>query len=147
MALRIRSLEEADFAKGFLEALGSLSDVGLSPAEAADIWRQRTAAGIHSIVAEVDGRVVGTASLIVEKKYIHRGGLVGHIEDVAVNADHWRKGIGTALVDQLTRLAESLNCYKVILNCLDHLVPFYTRLGYKRHDSGLRCNLPRGETV
>jgi len=143
MALRIRPLEEADFAKGFLEALGSLSDVGLNPAEAADIWRQRTAAGIHSIVAEVDGRVVGTASLIVEKKYIHRGGLVGHIEDVAVHADHWRKGIGTALVDQLTRLAESLNCYKVILNCLDHLVPFYVRLGYKRHDSGLRCNLPR----
>ena len=82
--------------------------------------------------------MVGTASLIVEQKFIHGGGLVGHIEDVAVHKDHWRKGIGTAMVDQLTKLASSMRCYKVILNCFDEFVPFYTRIGYRRHDSGLR---------
>jgi glucosamine-phosphate N-acetyltransferase len=142
MSVQIRALEAADFGRGVLDALGSLAPVDLTPDEATAIWRQRSAAGIHTIVAAIDGQVVGTASLIVEKKYIHRGGLVGHIEDVAVHSDHWRKGIGTALVEHLTRLASALHCYKVILNCHDHLVPFYSRIGYRRHDSGLRCDCP-----
>ena len=145
MPLRIRPLQPADFAAGFLETLGSLAPVDLTPEEAIAIWQKRTDSGIHSVVAEVDGRVVGTASLIVEKKFIHRGGLVGHIEDVAVHSDHWRQGIGTALVERLTELASSLHCYKVILNCLDQLVPFYARLGYRRHDSGLRFDCPKND--
>lgn len=137
----IRALEESDFSRGFLEALGSLAPVDLSPEEALTIWRERSTAGIHSVVAEADGRVVGTASLIVEKKFIHRGGMVGHIEDVAVHRDYLRQGIGTQMVEHLTKLAATFRCYKVILNCHDHLVPFYDRLGYRRHDSGLRCDL------
>lgn len=143
MPILIRPLEHDDFDNGFLETLGHLAAIDLSTADAIAIWRQRTAAGIHTVVAEIDGRVAGTASLIVEKKYIHAGGLVGHIEDVAVHRDHWRKGIGTQLVDRLTSLAEELKCYKVILNCVDPLTPFYEKLGFRRHDSGLRCDLPR----
>jgi glucosamine-phosphate N-acetyltransferase len=142
MSLRIRSLEPADFGRGFFETLGSLAPVDLTPEEATAIWQQRSSVGIHTIVAEADGQVVGTASLMIEKKFIHRGGLVGHIEDVAVHSDHWRQGIGTALVERLTRLASSLRCYKVILNCREHLVPFYSRLGYHRHEIGLRCDYP-----
>jgi glucosamine-phosphate N-acetyltransferase len=140
--MRIRALEPADFNRGFFETLGSLAPVDLTPEEAVAILQQRSAVGIHTVVAESDGQIVGTASLIVERKYIHRGGLVGHIEDVSVHSDHWRQGIGTALVERLTRLASSLRCYKVILNCRDHLIPFYSRLGYHRHDSGLRCDYP-----
>jgi glucosamine-phosphate N-acetyltransferase len=138
MPLLIRILQPNDFANGFLETLSSLAPIDLTPEEALVIWNKRSAAGIRTIVAEIDGRVVGTASLIVEQKYIHGGGLVGHIEDVAVHKDHSRKGIGAALVDHLTKLACSLGCYKAILNCLDQLVPFYSRSGYRRHDSGLR---------
>jgi glucosamine-phosphate N-acetyltransferase len=144
MSLTIRPLEARDFAAGFLESLGSLAPVDLSVDEAVAIWKERNAVGTHSIVAELDGKIVGTASLLVEKKFIHRGGLVGHIEDVAIHSDYWRQGIGTALVEQLTALAVRLHCYKVILNCHDHLVPFYSRLGYHRHDSGLRFDAPAG---
>jgi glucosamine-phosphate N-acetyltransferase len=142
MSLLIRALEAGDFSRGFLETLSGLAEVELSLEQAAGIWKKRTAAGIHTIVCEIGGRVVGTASLIVEQKYIHQGGLVGHIEDVAVHRDHWRQGIGTALVERLTHLASSLHCYKVILNCRAELVPFYSRIGYRHHDSGLRCDLP-----
>ncbi|MCE9530087.1 MAG: GNAT family N-acetyltransferase [Planctomycetes bacterium] len=145
MNIELRLVEPADFSRGFLETLSSLAPVDLQPDDAAAIWKSRSAAGIETVVAVQDGRVVGTASLIIEKKYIHRGGLVGHIEDVAVHPDHWRKGIGTRLVDFLTKLAAERGCYKVILNCLDRLIPFYTRIGYRRHDSGLRfdCHVER----
>jgi glucosamine-phosphate N-acetyltransferase len=143
MALIIRPLEAEDFERGFMETLGSLAPVDLTPVEAAAIWAERRAAGNFTVVAEIDGEVVGTASLLVEKKFIHRGGLVGHIEDVAVRSDHWGKGIGSEVVRHLTDIAAGERCYKVILNCLDQFVPFYARLGFRRHDSGLRydCQL------
>jgi glucosamine-phosphate N-acetyltransferase len=140
--LLIRALQTGDFSNGFLETLGSLAPVDLTPEEAVAIWNKRSTAGIHTVVAEIDGRVAGTASLIVEQKYIHRGGLVGHIEDVAVHSDHLRKGVGSALVEHLTQHACALGCYKVILNCRDRLIPFYNQIGYRRHDSGLRFDCP-----
>lgn len=143
MPLLIRTLQPNDFSNGFLETLSSLAPVDLTPEEALVIWNRRSAAGIHTVVAEIDGHVVGTASLIVEQKYIHGGGLVGHIEDVAVHKDHSRKGIGAALVEHLTELACSMRCYKVILNCVDRLIPFYSGIGYRRHDNGLRYDCPR----
>jgi glucosamine-phosphate N-acetyltransferase len=136
----IRLVEEGDFERGFIETLEFLSDVSLTPDEARVIWIERMQAGIHTVVAEIDDRVVGTASLIVEKKFIHSGGLVGHIEDVAVHADFQRRGIGTQLVEHLTYLGAEIGCYKVILNALEHVVPFYARLGYRQHDAGLRVN-------
>lgn len=147
MALVIRPLEARDFENGFMEALGSLAPVDLTPREALAIWNERTAAGVFTVVAELDGEVVGTASLIVERKFIHRGGRVGHVEDVAARSDRWRKGIGTELVRHPSEIAAGERCYKVILNCHDHLAPFYSRLGYRRHDSGLRldCDRPAGD--
>jgi len=127
-----------DIDDDFLVALASLSDVGLTVSDAVAIFRERQQAGIRTYVARQQGRIVGTASLLMEKKFIHRGGLVGHIEDVAVHRDFQRQGIGSALVEHATEEACKLGCYKVILNCFDRLVSFYGRLGYRAHDVGLR---------
>src|SRR5437588_13125806 len=62
----IRLLEARDFRNGFIEALSSLAPVNLSPEEAEAVWQAREAAGVHTAVAERGGRVIGTASLIVE---------------------------------------------------------------------------------
>jgi glucosamine-phosphate N-acetyltransferase len=146
MALIIRPLEVRDFEHGFMEALNSLAPVDLTPAEAVAIWRQRTADGIFTVVADLEGDVVGTASLLIERKFIHRGGRVGHIEDVAVRSDSWGKGVGSELVRHLTHIASGKGCYKVILNCHDHMVAFYGKLGFRRHDSGLRFDCERSAT-
>lgn len=137
----IREITEADLHPEFFEALSSLTEVNLSPEVARAVHARRTAQGTRTFVAESEGKIVGTASLLVEVKFIHAGGLVGHIEDVAVHRDHQRRGIGTALVAHATERARGLGCYKVILNCFERLVPFYARLGYREHDRGLRVNL------
>jgi glucosamine-phosphate N-acetyltransferase len=138
--LTIRELLAPDLSAGFLDALASLSEVGLTSLEAAEVFRNRLRLGIRTYVAFLGGRVVGTASLLLEQKFLHRGGWVGHIEDVAVHRDHQQQGIGTVLVQHATEEARKRGCYKVILDCFEHLVPFYERLGYRRHNLGLRID-------
>ena len=140
LELTIGELTGPDLANGFLETLTSLAEVNLTPAQAGEVFRARLRAGVRSYVARLGQQVVGTASLVVEQKFIHGGGLVGHIEDVAVHRDCRLRGVGSALVRHATEEAQRLGCYKVILNCFEHLVPFYSRLGYRTHDTGMRID-------
>lgn len=137
----IGDMYAADLQAGFLETLNGLADLGVTPQEALLIFQNRLRAGHRTYVARIEQRVVGTATLLVEKKFIQRGGLVGHIEDLAVHKDHQRKGIGTALVKHLTAEAKKLGCCRIVLDCCENVVPFFERLGCRRQDVGLRLDL------
>jgi glucosamine-phosphate N-acetyltransferase len=139
--LVIRELNGHDLSAGFLETLAGLAEVRLTPTQAGEVLRNRLRAGIRTYVARVGDRVAGTASLLVEQKFIHGGGRVGHIEDVAVHEDFRHHRIGSVLVRHATEEARKLGCYKVILNCFEHLTPFYAQLGYRQHDVGMRIDL------
>jgi len=134
----IDELTAKDLHAGFLTALASLAEVRLTPDEASKIMLDRLRLGIRTYVARWNGTVVGTTSLLVEPKFIHGGGLVGHVEDVAIHVDYQGRGIGTLLVKHATQQARLRGCYKVILDCTAELVPFYERLGYRRHNIGMR---------
>jgi glucosamine-phosphate N-acetyltransferase len=136
----VRALEPADLDNGFLDALAALSNVGMSPDEARDVYAGLPP-NLHTYVAVCDGRVVGTTSLLVERKFIHAGGRVGHIEDVAVSPAMQNCGIGTCLVRHAVEEARRLGCYKVILECFDPLVSFYERMGFRPFNRGLRLDL------
>jgi glucosamine-phosphate N-acetyltransferase len=138
--VRVRELIPTDLENGFLESLDSLSEVGLTPAQARAVLSDRPP-GSFTYVAVCDRRVVGTATLLFERKFIHAGGRVGHIEDVAVDRKYQGRGIGTTLVRHAVEQAKRLGCYKVILDCTEDLVPFYGRMGFKPFNCGLRLNL------
>jgi glucosamine-phosphate N-acetyltransferase len=139
----VREIKSEDLGNGFLETLVSLSDLeGLSPGGA-----RRILAGMkhppfyHVIVAvEANGQVIGATTLLVEQKFIHRGGLAGHIEDVAVRKGYQGMGVGGSLVKAGIQLAEELGCYKCILDCKHELVGFYERLGFSKRDVGMRLD-------
>lgn len=86
-------------------------------------------------------RIIGTASIFLERKFIHSGGLVGHIEDVSVAVEHQGKGIGKDLVNVLVERAKKLEAYKVLLDCNEDNVPFYEKLGFKKHEHSMRIDL------
>jgi glucosamine-phosphate N-acetyltransferase len=146
----IRELTVADLGNGIIETLGNLSDTGgLTPASARVIFEKMEASSLyHVLVAvEADGRVVGATTLLVEQKFIHGGGLVGHIEDVAVRTGSEGRGIGGSVVKAAVRKAEELGCYKVILDCKEELEPFYAKLGFSKRDIGMRIDLhPTGRS-
>ncbi len=143
MDWKIRELTEADLSKGFIETLESLTEVGLTPQQAIPIFRQRKANGVLTlVVVNSQDQVVGTGSLIIEQKFIHRGGRIGHIEDVAVHPKAQGQGIGTVVIQTLINAARTMKCYKVILGCNDKNVPFYEKQGFYKHDHGMRLDLP-----
>ena len=104
-----------------------------------DILKKIIADPNHIIhVAEKNGKIIGSATLLIEQKFIHDGGLVGHIEDVVVRKDYEGKGIGIKLVTSMLERAKEKNCYKTILDCNDDVKQFYERIGFKRESNGMR---------
>ena len=140
----VRLLKAEDLKRGFIETLENLSNMGkLTPKTAAATFREirRDPSRAVFVAVRVDGEVVGTTTLLLERKFIHGGGLVGHIEDVAVRQGREGKGIGSALVSAAVDRARREGCYKCILDCKEELVPFYSRLGFKRHEVEMRLDL------
>lgn len=77
-------------------------------------------------------RIVGTGALLVERKFIHNLGLVGHIEDIAISKDQQGKRLGLRMIQALDYVAEKVGCYKSILDCSEANEGFYVKCGFKR---------------
>ena len=113
----IREIEENDLENGFLESLDFLSKASnIDRDKAREILKKINHDPNHIIhVAIDDNKIVGSTTLLIEQKFIHEGGLVGHIEDVVVRKDYEGKGIGIKLVMSMLERAKEKNCYKTIL--------------------------------
>ena len=136
----IRKLRIEDLQNGFLTSLDSLrkaSDIDKSKAE--EIFKKIDSNPAYTIaVAEMDGKVVGSTTLLIEQKFIHQGGLVGHIEDVVVDKNFQGQKIGEKIMKYLLDIAKNQGCYKTILDCTDDVKPFYEKLGFKQVANELR---------
>lgn len=133
---RMRPLELGDFAKGYINILSQLTTVGTITKEMfEDTFNQIQAAGdTYNILVIEDTfkhKVIGAAGLLLERKFIHACGKVGHIEDVVVDSTYRGLALGRRLIDALKEIAVGFGCYKIILDCDKHNVPFYEKLGYK----------------
>tara|TARA_B110001454_G_C12582618_1_gene376765 strand:+ start:328 stop:762 length:435 start_codon:yes stop_codon:yes gene_type:complete len=140
--IKIREIVESDLDNGFLVSLDNLRKASNMDREIAmSILKKIISNPNHIIhVAEIDGRIVGSTTLLIEQKFIHDGGFVGHIEDVVVEKEFEGRGIGMKLVISLLEKAEEMNCYKTILDCKEELIPFYERIGFKKESKQMRFN-------
>ena len=140
--IKIRDIVESDIDNGFLESLDNLRTVSnLNKETDKEILKKIIANSDHIIkVAEIDGKIVGSTTLLIEQKFIHEGGKVGHIEDVVVSKEFEGRGIGMKLVVSLLEKAKMINCYKTILDCKEDLIPFYERIGFKKESNQMRYN-------
>lgn len=136
----IRQLREDDLFNGFLTSLDTLR-------KASDIERQKSIQVFNKIksnpdhvifVAEYENKVVGSTTLFLEPKFIHNGGMVGHIEDVVVQKEMQGKNIGEKLIRESLNYAKSKGCYKTILDCTDEVKAFYEKIGFKKTSNGMR---------
>ena len=137
---KIRLLASQDFYNGFLETLAALKPVDLSTEAALRLFWTKNNSNLTFVALEGEA-VIGTASLLIEQKFIHKGGLVGHIEDVAVHKDHQKKGVGQALLNRLIEEGRQQGCYKLLLDCSLDLVPFYEKLGFYSSVANMRLDL------
>ena len=138
----IRELKKEDIWNGFLKSLDSLklaSDIDKTKAE--EVFEKINSNPDYIIaVAEIEGKIVGSTTLLIESKFIHQGGLVGHIEDVSVDKEFQGKKIGEKIMKYLLEVSKNRGCYKTILNCTDDVKRFYEKLGFKQVASELRLD-------
>ena len=140
--VKIRQIQENDLFQGFLESLDSLRKASDLEEDNAKIVLKKIRSNQNHVimVADLDGQIVGSITLLIEPKFIHQGGLVGHIEDVVVRSELQGKGIGEQLVNVALEYAKNHGCYKTILDCDDNVKPFYEKIGFKRNSNAMRFN-------
>ena len=138
----IRELKEEDLWNGFLKSLDSLKQTSnIEKYRAKEIFEKINLNPDYIIaVAEIDGDVVGATTLLIESKFIHDGGLVGHIEDVVVNKEYQGQKIGEKIMKYIIEISKKRGCYKTILYCTNDVKPFYEKLGFKQVASELRLD-------
>ena len=139
----IREIQESDLEKGFLECLDNLKIASdLEKDSAKNILNSILDDSNHIIhIAELDGKIVGSTTLLIEQKFIHKGGFVGHIEDVVVREGFERKQIGKKIIESLLEIAKNRGCYKTILDCKDDVKEFYEKIGFRHESNCMRFDL------
>ncbi|XP_030370589.1 probable glucosamine 6-phosphate N-acetyltransferase [Scaptodrosophila lebanonensis] len=132
--LKVRPLKDTDFDRGFLQLLSQLTTVGnVSRTQFLTRFSQMKASGDYFVTVIEDTRkneIIGAASLVIERKFIHNCSVRGRLEDVVVNDTYRGKQLGKLIVVTVSLLAEHLGCYKMSLDCKDKLIKFYKSLGY-----------------
>ncbi|EJD45556.1 acyl-CoA N-acyltransferase [Auricularia subglabra TFB-10046 SS5] len=133
--LHIRPLSSTDHARGHLSVLSVLSPAP-DPGPAAYQERFRACKALADtyytlvIVDRASDAVVATGTLFLERKFTRGLGLVGHIEDIAVDKSQQGKKLGLRVIQALTALSEARGAYKTILNCSKDNIVFYEKCGF-----------------
>ncbi|XP_055324352.1 probable glucosamine 6-phosphate N-acetyltransferase [Sitodiplosis mosellana] len=132
--LKVRPLQVGDYDRGFLQLLSQLTSVGnISRDDFLSRFHKMKYSGDYFVTVIEDTRInqlIGSATLVIEHKFIHGCGNRARLEDVVVNNTYRGKQLGKLIVATVTLLAEFLGCYKMSLECKDSLVKFYTSIGY-----------------
>lgn len=128
--------------EGFLLSLSNLTQIGeISINDAKIILSKINNQNGRVYIAKNDREIIGTTTLLVEQKFTHQGGKVGHIEDVSVREEYEGNGIGSSLMKKAINEAKRFGCYKLILDCSDENIPFYERLGFYKKENEMRMDL------
>ncbi len=127
--LNFRRLEKADYDKNYLELLKQLTTVG-------DISQEKYETTVDKMGAEVwviefEGKIIASVSLLLEQKIIHECGIVGHLEDVVVDKDYRKYGLGKFIIERIIKIAKERGCYKLIGDCKSELLGFYEKNGFE----------------
>ncbi|KAJ3258711.1 N-acetyltransferase [Boothiomyces macroporosus] len=135
---RFRPLMKSDY-QPFLKLLSQLTSVGNISESQFDNqfdWLVNHNDTQRTLVIEntENNQLVGSGSIIVERKFIHECGMVGHIEDIVICESTRGKKLGKCLIDQLAHIGETMGCYKVLLSCAEKNVGFYEKCGLTRKE-------------
>lgn len=132
---------------GELVISASPSETGRAPT-AADYKRAfaqiQAASGQQLLVAEEDGKILGTMTLIIVPNLTHGGLPWAGVENVMVDAAYRRRGIGKLLMDYALAEAKKAGCYKIQLisdKSRTEAHKFYEAIGYNASGHGFRLYL------
>lgn len=130
MRVRPATAADAPALADLLDQLGYPTDVSAVPAR---LERMAAHGGQTTLVAEVDGTVVGMTTVHV-RWAINSDAPMARLVSVVVDADHRSRGVGGALIQEAERIAADAGCERMEVTSAaerDAAHRFYERLGYE----------------
>jgi glucosamine-phosphate N-acetyltransferase len=134
--LELRTLASDDYDKDYLKLLEQLSSSAQETDSQCfdDIYKTVSNNPNYKIYVVEDTntkKIIANTTVLIERKFIHGGKYVAHIEDVVVDNKYRGRQIGQMLLRYVSSLASvDMNCYKCILDCKSSLVGFYGSCGF-----------------
>jgi len=139
--IQVKELEEDFINDSFFETLSNLAEVD---EVSKDVFEEiKKSNNIKIFVAFIDRELVGTITALIEQKFIHKGGKVCHLEDLATRKGYENLGVGSILIEHVIKFATEKRCYKVILDCSKHNLTYYKKFGFYEHEISMRYDIPK----
>ena len=131
MRIRTATAEDAAAIADLLGQLGYPTDASAIPPRLA---RMAAEPNQHTLLAEVDGRVVGMLTLGV-RHAINQDAPVARLTSVIVSQEFRSRGVGSALIAEAGRVAREAGCAMIEVTSGSHRErahELYRRLGYEQ---------------
>lgn len=131
----LRPLRRDDFGRGYMQLLAQLTEVGdVTQALFEKRFAQMKASeGTYYICVVEDTnkrKMVATLTVVFEQKFIRKASARGRFEDLVVDQESRGKKLSKLLLDVGVQLTRELKCYKISLECKDHLKKHYEQFGF-----------------
>lgn len=137
--MQIRRLEIQDYNKGIVQLLSQLTTISkkqIKQSQFNDYIETLHRNKNHNVfVIEHKKKIIATGTLLIEHKLIHNLGEVGHIEDVVIDKDYRKQGIGLYIIGYLVKVSQVNGCYKAILDCDPKNEKFYEKCEFVKKGS------------
>jgi glucosamine-phosphate N-acetyltransferase len=127
-----RKLEESDYHKNYLQLLAQLTEVGQITPDEFTIILAKIKSQIWVFEDTSANKIVASASIFLEQKFIHGGGIVAHLEDVVVDEGYRGAQLGKKLIANIIEKARESGAYKIIADCKNELLSFYSKNGFQK---------------
>ena len=131
---QVRPLRSDDYARMHCKLLSELTTVGdVKQEEWLAQYVKIQQAGCYYIVVIEDRKthqLVASGTLLLERKFIHHCGTLGHIEDIVVAKEYRSLQLGIIIMEALKHIAIQTGCYKLVLDCAEKVESFYRRCGF-----------------
>ena len=133
--LVLRPLRRDDFSRDYMNLLAQLTEVGQVGNEQYqrrfDLMRSTPNTYYICVVEDLSkSKVIATITLVYEQKFIRSTSSRGRVEDLVVDAEYRGKKLSKLLLDVVVELSKQLGCYKISLECKDHLKKHYEQFGF-----------------
>jgi len=135
----IRRLQHRDY-QNYLSLINQLTEVGNVSEQQFNEFVNLQTDNSFTLVYEIGHRAVACVTVLIERKIAHSYSSIIHIEDVVTDVSFRGYGMSKKLIDFIIESAKG-KCYKIILDCAEHNVKFYEKLGFKQSQFQMRYDL------
>nr|QBK89078.1 MAG: acetyltransferase (GNAT) family protein [Mimivirus LCMiAC02] len=134
----ISKLRKWDYTRGYLQLLNQLDEPNNNRTHVISyekFRRQYNKLTSNIFVMRDKNKVIASGSIFIEKKFTHNLGSVGHIEDIVVDKNYRKEGLGKQILDKLINYAKGNGCYEVVSNCTEKNIRFYKKCRFIRKET------------